>query len=155
MGAALLGIRAHLTGKRRLFSDCRISAATDHRPADIGNGMVVKLTPHTIDAFLLASDFGISHAVYLWFSGHPLAFAVIYAVYFWLPVWAAIVLCFTADAKRAAITMAIAPFTALPFFLAFPAVGPVRIHTATAPRNCVPSMHMVWVLLLWYYIRNG
>ena len=150
VGAALLGIRAHLTGKRELYVIAAFLLPLTI-VVDIGNGMVVKLTPHTIDAFLLASDFGISHAVYLWFSGHPLAFAVIYAVYFWLPVWAAIVLCFTADAKRAAITMAIAPFTALPFFLAFPAVGPVRIHTATAPRNCVPSMHMVWVLLLWYY----
>lgn len=149
-GALLLAIWGWFSGKRELYVIAAFLPPLTIINA-LGNALVVRLTPHPIDSLLLATDFGISRAVYLWFDVHPLAFAVIHAVYYWLPIWAAVVLCVTEDAKRAAISMALAPLAALPFFLLLPACGPVWIHTATAPRNCVPSLHMTWVFLLWYY----
>ena len=36
-------------------------------------------------------------------------------------------------------------------YLLCPAVGPVWAQTPGAPRNCMPSMHLTWALLLFCY----
>lgn len=150
VGSALLAVRAQLGRRKDLFVIAGLLPPLVLVNA-LGNAAIVRLTPHTIDAILLSTDFGMSHAVFAWFQFHPAAFAIIHAVYYWLPLWGAVVLCFTEDARRAATVMGLAPLAALPIFLLLPATGPVWIHTATAPRNAFPSLHMTWALLLWYY----
>jgi len=150
VGSILLALRARFTGQRQLYVIAACLPPLTIVNA-VGNAAVIKLATHTIDRFLLATDFGVSRAVYAWFQLHPSAFAVIHVTYFWLPIWGAVVLCFAERTTEAAISMGIAPLGALPFFLLFPACGPIWINVRSAPRNCIPSMHMVWVLLLWYY----
>ncbi len=42
------------------------------------------------------------------------------------------------------------------FYFVVPACGPYfyLTSTATAPRNCMPSLHMTWALMVWYQVRG-
>ncbi|MFI5095207.1 MAG: phosphatase PAP2 family protein [Candidatus Acidiferrales bacterium] len=116
---------------------------------------IVLLTPHTVDAALLSLDYGFSAMVYSWFSHHAVAFGVIRFAYLdALPFWIAVVLAFADKPMQIFRLMVWATIAAVPCYLLCPAVGPVWIHTANAPRNCMPSLHLAWALLiLWYSPR--
>jgi hypothetical protein len=43
----------------------------------------------------------------------------------------------------------LAGLCAVPFYILFPAVGPTHIGEPFAMRNCIPSMHVAWAILLW------
>ena len=106
----------------------------------------------TMDSALLATDFGVSAQLFTWASSSAVVWQVMRFVYLMaLPLWTAIIVGFAAKPKDLVGRMVVASIAALPFYLLFPAVGPVWVHTDEAMRNCVPSLHFAWVLLLWWY----
>jgi len=50
---------------------------------------------------------------------------------------------------RICLILFLAGLCAVPFYILFPAVGPVHIGESIAMRNCIPSMHVAWAILLW------
>jgi hypothetical protein len=50
---------------------------------------------------------------------------------------------------RTCFILFLAGLCAVPFYILFPAVGPVHIGEPFAMRNCLPSMHVTWAILLW------
>ena len=108
------------------------------------------LTPHTIDSTLLRIDRGVGVAVFHWASTHPAIHECLAAGYFGLGLAAAVTICGSRRRPELLRACVIAAATAPFFYLLFPAVGPRWIGHAAA-RNCVPSLHMTWALLLWIY----
>lgn len=112
-------------------------------------------TPKTVDSQLNAIDFGVSAR--LWHAAEAnvwvnAAFAAIYAS---LPI--AIMLgLFLAGPRQRQLVGAIVygAILALPFYGAFPAVGPAHLKDPHAWRNCMPSMHLTWALLIAFNLRG-
>lgn len=117
-----------------------------------GNHAVLDVTQRSTDADLRALGHGISPSIYLWFRSHAVAWAAINHVYYALPFFGALVALVSPrrmDCARAWILASLlAPF----FYAAFPAVGPAHLGDPTAPRNCVPSLHLTWALLCVVYV---
>lgn len=118
--------------------------------------LVNSLTPVTHDAFLLRWDFGISTTVRS-LSANPMLMGVINLVYDALPLFmvSCIVILKDRDRKMLLAAIAIASLLCPIFYLMFPAVGPAHVGDPHAPRNCVPSMHFTWTLLLWVYSKGN
>jgi hypothetical protein len=112
---------------------------------------VTRLTPHTYDAWLLQTDFGVSAAVRNWALDHPWLMTATGFLYCALPLAAALVIAGTkgADRNRLLWALFIAAVLAVPCYLLIPAVGPVHLNQPDAPRNCMPSLHLTWATLLW------
>lgn len=116
--------------------------------------LIVKLTPTTIDARLLRIDhsLGIDPTRFaIWIYGqHPNLFTVFLGVYNMLAPVIAITWIIERNhtMRRALLIGAIFCWF---FYAVFPAVGPVYYaHGATVNvlRNCFPSMHFTWALLI-------
>jgi hypothetical protein len=108
------------------------------------------LTPHTIDSRLHSIDFGIGDA-FQHAANSVVPFGVaMYVVYVTLPLAMAFMVIFSPEKDRLRIggILAFAAVCALPFYLLFPAVGPSHVHYLGSPRNCMPSLHLTWALLL-------
>jgi len=118
----------------------------------LANSAVTGLTPHTIDAALLRMDFGVGARFYPWTLAHkPVLWLLFIAYYYALPFGLCVVLAFADDARGMLRACVLAAILALPCYLLWPAVGPVWVGTALAPRNCMPSLHVTWALLAWWY----
>jgi hypothetical protein len=118
--------------------------------------LVTYFTPNTIDTTLRSVDFGIGDSFYRFARAHTAVSLFFDAVYQLLPMAMAVVVSFDAVGRRrrtAALLLG-ASLVAVPFYIAFPAVGPVHVHDLHAPRNCVPSMHFSWAILLCAYSRQ-
>jgi hypothetical protein len=115
------------------------------------NSLVVAVTPHTIDAALMRIDFGIGIRAFKWTLSHPLLWWFLSVVYIAIGLVAAFPLCFTDRRSELVRALVIASLLAPFFYWVFPAVGPAWIHDPTAPRNCIPSLHLSWAFLLWIY----
>jgi hypothetical protein len=115
---------------------------------------VNSVTPITYDAFLLKWDFGIATAVRA--VSVPLM-KPIGLVYVALPLFEILAVVALKDRNRKILIAALAISGLIcPFlYLMFPAVGPAHIGDPHAPRNCMPSMHLTWTLLLWVYSKNA
>lgn len=48
----------------------------------------------------------------------------------------------------------LAPVLAAVGYILCPAVGPGWVKDPHAARNCMPSMHLTWALLFWWYSRG-
>jgi membrane-associated phospholipid phosphatase len=119
--------------------------------------------PATIDGSLRAVDLALGldgFAMTRWLTSHGLRFSLP-IVYFSLPLMMA--LAWALERPRTLLRAAvIGAILAFPIYIVFPAVGPqyifaswpsaaARLMPAAAigyPRNCVPSMHFTWALLL-------
>lgn len=117
----------------------------------VGNNLVVAFTPHLIDAALSSLDHGASIALFHWTLRHRACFRVLAIVYSGLPVAAALCLLDSPRRIECAWALALSSVGAPVFYLIFPAVGPAWVAVAGAPRNCLPSMHVTWALLLVIY----
>jgi PAP2 superfamily len=82
---------------------------------------------------------------------HHAAALVIVPLYYCLPLVAAVVLAFSDNRKRVGAALILAPVMALPLYVAFPACGPGHIGEPGAMRNCIPSLHLAWALLLYWF----
>ncbi len=127
----------------------------------IADAIVLHFTPHTIDARMLAFDnrwfFNISTATWLWAQMHLLVGDFFYFIYLSLPCVVVLILV-DLDAKncwRLVLVLLMTSICAVPFYLLFPAVGPLHIGAQNAHRNCLPSLHLTWAILLWRAAKPG
>jgi len=118
----------------------------------LGNNLVVRMTSGTIDDTLLRLEHGVSVTMYHWVLAHHFCCLFLAAVYCALPVAEALVLIVSARRLACLASIVLAGLFAPIFYMIFPAVGPAWVGVADAPRNCVPSLHLTWALLLILYI---
>lgn len=120
-----------------------------------GNAWVIRMTPHTRDALLLQWDFGVEAAVRSWAVASPLM-PTIEVVYNALPFAVILAVAATSGAMRSRLLWALGLGGALvvPCYVLCPAVGPVHLAEPYAFRNCMPSMHLTWALLLPVHLRG-
>ena len=114
---------------------------------------VNSITPVTYDALLSKWDLGIAAAVRNWsaWAIHPLSLE-----YDALPLFMAlcVVISNGKPRKRLLTAIVIGSLVCPLFYFLFPAVGPAHVGDPLAPRNCMPSMHLTWTLLLWVYSQG-
>lgn len=164
VGFAVIMAASFLRGTRDKYDDFCVGAAIPIFLLLLLPFMLltVWLRTATIDGQLRAIDLALGldgFAVARWIPAHGLHFLVAF-VYNSLPLMMA--LAWALERPRTLIRAAvIGAAMALPFYLLFPAVGPkfafanfpsAAAHLlpviSTHPRNCVPSMHFTWALLL-------
>jgi membrane-associated phospholipid phosphatase len=118
------------------------------------HNFLIWFRPNTIDASLLRID----HAIgldpvrfYSWiFEQHHLLFSALQSVYNFL-AYAIVILWLLERNHTLRRALLIGGIGVWFFYALFPAAGPVYYAnglTATALRNCLPSMHFAWALLL-------
>jgi hypothetical protein len=112
------------------------------------NRQVALYTPVTVDAYLGRLDFGLSRAYYQWSFHHGWFLVVNYCAYISLPLWVGVALAFSRISSRLFTCFLQASLIAPLIYFLVPAVGPAHIGEALAARNCVPSMHMAWALMI-------
>jgi hypothetical protein len=119
------------------------------------NKAVRELTPHTIDAQLSMLDMGFGRAVWTFAKAHAWFLQPITVIYFALPE-AMLFAAFLAKSERGRllVSLALGAVLVIPCYLLFPAVGPAHVGDPLAPRDCMPSMHLAWALLLWMNARG-
>jgi hypothetical protein len=115
---------------------------------------MVPLSPHPIDRALNKLDGGFSTAVYTWSRAHPACSRPLALVYYGLPLALALLLPHYARPAAVLRRLALAAVLALPLYLLCPAVGPAHLGEPWAPRNCMPSLHQSWTLLLLLLARG-
>jgi hypothetical protein len=121
---------------------------------------VTHVTPITHDALLATWDMGFSAMVRNFALAHPWLMHPVVLAYEGLPVSVLLVLVTTTGRTRSRLvwSLYLGAFLSLPCYLLFPAVGPIHapggIADPAAPRNCMPSMHLTWTLLLWVNSRG-
>jgi hypothetical protein len=115
------------------------------------NSFIAHITPITFDAQLLRFDRGLSTAIYMWALQHSWRSLAAYAIYVSLPAAVALAIRVTLGRARLHLLLALclAPALAALCFLILPAVGPAHVGQPHAWRNCMPSLHLSWALLLW------
>lgn len=110
---------------------------------------IVRLTPVTIDRQLAALDLGAAPAVRTWTLAHPQLYFGVWLAYGALPFF--VVACAATMRRQERIRLGLGIMLGgllVPaWYLVFPAVGPIHVGEAFAPRNCMPSMHVTWALL--------
>jgi hypothetical protein len=116
------------------------------------NHIVIRLTPRTMDWFFLRIDAGASTAIYHWTLAHALCSDALWVVYYSLAFFAAVVMSVTPWARRCLWSLSLTSFCAPFLYLVFPAAGPAHLGDRLAPRNCMPSMHLAWALVLAAYL---
>ncbi|HVT97403.1 MAG TPA: phosphatase PAP2 family protein [Acidobacteriaceae bacterium] len=114
---------------------------------DGGNITVTSMSHHTLDAVLSRMDSGRSVWFYHWTLAHGWCQLILVNGYESLPFFVGFVMSTSTKRSRCAIALVIASVVAPLFYLAFPAVGPAHVGSLTAPRNCMPSLHMTWALI--------
>ncbi len=113
-------------------------------------GVVVLLTPRTVDAQLAGLDPQFAASFQHFTFSHPVWHIALGTVYLILPLWMAVTILMAPDRQRLGKMLVLAAVLAVPIYLLIPATGPRWIHTANAPRNAFPSLHVAWALILCY-----
>ncbi len=117
------------------------------------NWLVYLITPHTIDSSLLRIDVGIGIAVWHWTLTHPALVEMLSVVYYGLGVAAGFSICSSSRRSELFRSCIIAAVFAPLLYIVFPACGPAHMGHAAA-RNCIPSLHFSWALLLYLYCSS-
>ena len=109
------------------------------------------VTPVTYDSLLASWDFGISHAVRVWCLARPWAMWPVVEAYKMLPVTILLAVLTTTGRTRTRLMFSVylGALLCIPLYILCPAVGPVHVGDPNAPRNCMPSMHLTWALLMF------
>jgi len=118
--------------------------------AGVGNTLLAGHLPYTIDAQLLRCDFGIAAAVENWTISHTRCHLILQVVYDALPLVLGVNL-FGSNRRGLIRALALSILLAVPCYAMFPAVGPAHVGDIHAARNCMPSIHLTWALLFWFY----
>ncbi|MGD0786708.1 MAG: phosphatase PAP2 family protein [Terracidiphilus sp.] len=113
--------------------------------------LVTRLTPTTFDVQLARWDMGVAPAVRVfakahWWLSRSLDF--LYDPALWIACMAAVGLSDGQLRRRLLISLPLGGLLVIPCYLLFPAVGPIHVGDPQATRNCMPSMHLTWALLL-------
>lgn len=109
------------------------------------------VTLRTIDGTLAAFDHGTGIAVWHWCLAHPACYLVLKPVYYGLGVAIIAGLTFTSRRQELIRALLVGSVAGLFCYFLFPAVGPIWVGQPGAIRNCMPSLHLTWALLLWFY----
>lgn len=124
----------------------------------LGYGFAKWLLAHNhrlIDDSLARIDHGVGIAVWHWCLPHPAVRLALAVPYYTMGV--AVMVAFTFSDRRRELLRAFtlsAIFGVVCYWI-FPAVGPCNLGDSTAFKNTMPSLHMVFALLCWIYIRPG
>lgn len=141
----------------------------------------IDLNPTTFDAFLYAADgtLGLqpSYVVGQWFDQVPVLARLAMVIYNTLPLAFVLVFLMQFQVPRLPMGDIFAPYLASAvvgylIYLTIPVIGPIHVlsgfphspppvadvlaSTLTikeVPRNCMPSLHTTWALLLWWHAR--
>jgi membrane-associated phospholipid phosphatase len=121
--------------------------------------LFVRLTPHTIDNSLLALDARLGFDTIYWMRaarGHELLMPLLALTYLFLS-WMIAIAWVTEQNRVLRRAVVIAWVGCWFFYIAFPAVGPGLYdwtsQTSLEPRDCMPSMHFAWALILAFNAR--
>lgn len=151
-GSAILAIRAYWVPEERkellLVAVLLPILVVVIQPLNL---LVVRLTPHPIDATLLKIDFNVGTSLFRWTVSHHAWAVIVVQIYYSLPVVAAIVLAYSKDRKRLGAALILAAVMAFPIYVVLPACGPAHVGDADAMRNCVPSLHLAWAMVLFWF----
>lgn len=115
------------------------------------NYAISQVTPNTIDAALARLDHGFGVAVWHWCAAHPAALLVLHPVYYGLGIAIMAGITFTDRRQQLIRALLIGAVLGLLCYYLFPAVGPIWVGTPNAIRNCMPSLHLTWALLIWIF----
>jgi hypothetical protein len=117
---------------------------------------VTKLTPLTYDVQLARLDMGVAPWVRSFALSQGWIMALLVTAYKALPETILIAVAFTAARTRRKLigAMYLGSFLCLVWYLILPAVGPAHVGDPSAPRNCMPSMHLTWALLMYTNSRG-
>jgi PAP2 superfamily len=116
---------------------------------------IIALTPHPLDALLHRVDaqFGFNPSELAMSFQHHWSYAIVGQLYMALPFAVAIVLSLSDSRKTLARALIVCAVLTIPCYLLLPGVGPAHVGEPdfdVSPRNCVPSAHLVWALLLFW-----
>lgn len=122
----------------------------------LGLDTIIRTTPITFDPQLAVIDHGIAPAVRTWCLARPWAICPLDVAYDALPLAMMIGAIFATKGDRAQLLKAavLGGLLVVPWYLILPAVGPAHLGDPHAPRNCMPSMHCTWALLIWQSQRG-
>lgn len=112
---------------------------------------VTKYTPETYDGLLATIDCGAAAAIRGWAQSRAWVMTPVLIAYFAFPLamLTAISHAKGTERKRLMIAAALGGLLVIPWYFILPACGPAHLHDRNAPRNCVPSMHSTWALLIF------
>lgn len=125
-----------------------------------GNVAIRDHIRRTLDSALLAFEretvASFSYAAWQWCRSHWLIYAFFFLVYKSLPCIVVLAAARQRDTKPFGVLwpLLLSCLFVAPFYVTFPAVGPAHITDALAARNCFPSLHVTWALLLWMNTRT-
>lgn len=112
---------------------------------------ITRLTPHPIDASLLRMDGGLDVRFWQWCLSHPAIEQSLHFIYRRLVMAIFLTLIFTHQRRELVRTLLTSTALGVGCYLLFPAVGPAWVNIPDAPRNCMPSLHVAWAILLAIY----
>jgi len=150
VGAILSSIYGYITRQRDLIV---VSCLTPvcYLVGWLTNYAISCLTPHTIDSELLRIDHGIGISVWAWCVAHPASYIVLKPVYYGQGFFISAGMCFTDRRPELVRAILVGAIAGLICYFLFPAVGPIWVGYPGALRNCMPSLHLTWALLLLIY----
>lgn len=151
IGSALLlamADRQNQATKKACLLDVAFWLPTAFLASTVVLWLLIPLSPRTIDSSL---DFGVARHVMHWAGNHPMWNLLFTLIYDFLPVAMAAAIGSGKRPWQAVRAFVIAAVLAVPLYVAFPAVGPREIYDSTAPRNCMPFLHLTWALLAACY----
>jgi PAP2 superfamily len=121
--------------------------------------LIIRISPSTVDKYLLATDrrFGFDPTEFVrWTENHQMVFLLLGIAYLALPL--AMAMAWIADQNHVLRNaVLIGGLVCWFFYAACPATGPwyyLAGMTSGAPRNCMPSMHLSWALMLAINARS-
>ena len=122
-----------------------------------GNYGIAHLTPHLFDAALFRLDCGIGAAIRRWTLARSARVELANVFYGALPLAVTTGIASASGQARNRLLCALcfAAILAVPCYFLMPAVGPVHVGEPLAARNCVPSLHLTWALLVWLNARQS
>jgi hypothetical protein len=123
--------------------------------------VVILFTPLPIDAAILEFEqrwlFSLSVTLWQWSEAHKFVFLFFLVIYYCLPCVVILVVAAAgpSGAQRILRPLLLASVAVAPIYVLFPAVGPAHIGDSHALRNCIPSLHFAWAVLLWMNVKPG
>ena len=106
------------------------------------------LRQHVIDASL---DWGVGRSMMQWAAHHSVCNSALWLAYDMLPFAMAACMAVSSNPKRVGRVLLLAAVAGFFLYMAFPAVGPGQVGHPKEPRNCMPSLHLAWALMLVYF----
>jgi hypothetical protein len=151
-GIGVLFYAAERENDKKLFSLLALGLLLSAFAMPPVNGLIASVTPHTWDSRFSSLDDGVSVAFFRWATAHEAFRLPLVIVYDSLTFF--ICMSFLLSDRRVSFIrcLVLAALLAPLCYLAFPAVGPAHCGDPRAPRNCMPSLHIVWTLLAASFI---